>query len=165
MSDLLSKLETKIPPPAVMAVCAAGLWLTQNQVSLALFDIEGQSFPWTTQLAIAVFLSGVAMDVASLKRFFSVRTTINPLKPQQASKLVTSGTYSFTRNPMYVGLMMWLVAAGIYTNNPLTLIWPVVFITYINRFQIQPEEHFLKQLFGEEYLEYSQNTPRWLIFK
>ena len=165
MANTLSFLETKIPPPVVMISCALAAWLTQQLMPLALINIEQQEPASTTLLAAVIFMLGVSIDLVSLKRFFNAKTTINPLKPQQASKLVTSGVYRFTRNPMYVGLMLWLVALAVYFNNPLCLIWVVAFIAYINRFQIQPEEKFLRESFGEEYLAYLQTTPRWLFFK
>jgi len=160
-----SFLETKIPPPAVMASCALLAWLTHQLFPFALLTTSDQSWPLTNTLALLIFAIGLSTDLVSLKRFFSAKTTINPLKPQKASHLVTSGIYRFTRNPMYVGLMLWLVALAVYLNNPLCLIWPLVFSAYITRFQILPEEKFLKELFGEEYLAYLQSTPRWLFFK
>lgn len=165
MHNLLTSLETRIPPPIVMALCATGLWLTHTSVPIALFDFADTATRWTTVLAVIVFLLGVSIDLVSLKRFFSAKTTINPLKPEQASSLVTSGIYAITRNPMYVGLMLWLLAGAIYSNNPICLIWPAFFILYINRFQIQPEERFLSQLFADDYQQYLQQTPRWLFFK
>ena len=163
-TTFLTNLENKIPPPAIMIICALGVWFTAETISLTLFATDG-SWHWSATLAVIIFACGVVIDLISLKRFFAAKTTINPLKPQQASSLVTTGIYRFTRNPMYLGLMLWLAALAIYLNNPLALIWPVIFVVYINRFQITPEERFLKTLFGEPYLAYLQNTPRWLLLK
>lgn len=157
-------LETKIPPPVVMVVCAAGAWLTHQLLFLPLIN-HPLSQSVTTVLAAIIFALGIGTDLLSLKRFWLAKTTVNPLKPHTSSHLVTSGIYRFTRNPMYVGLMLWLVAWAVYLNSLLCLIWPLIFVAYVTRFQIRPEERFLRELFGEEYLAYLKSTPRWLLIK
>ena len=114
-------------------------------------------------LAVAVLVTtGLAFDVLGIMAFRASRTTVNPLKPERASALVTGGVYRVTRNPMYVGMVFLLLAWAVYLSAVLPFAGIVVFILYITRFQIQPEERVLERLFGDEYATYATRVRRWL---
>ncbi len=87
---------------------------------------------------------------------------MNPIKPGAASSLVSSGVYRFTRNPMYLGLSVTLLGWAMFLSNPLALLAVPLFVLYINRFQIDPEERVLSSLFGAEYAAYKEKVRRWL---
>ncbi len=87
---------------------------------------------------------------------------MNPIKPGAASSLVSSGVYRFTRNPMYLGLSVTLLGWAMFLSNPLALLAVPLFVLYINRFQINPEERVLSSLFGAEYAAYKEKVRRWL---
>ncbi|MFL6647317.1 MAG: methyltransferase family protein, partial [Sulfurifustaceae bacterium] len=91
-----------------------------------------------------------------------VDTTKDPRHPERATALVTGGIYRITRNPMYLGLALVLVGWGIFLSNVLSLLGVVVFLGYLNRFQIVPEERALEARFGEAYRQYKQTVRRWL---
>ena len=112
--------------------------------------------------AIVIALIGAAIDLAGLIAFRRAKTTINPLKPQNSSSLVTGGIYRYTRNPMYLGMLAFLLAWSAYLAQPLALLGPLAFVLYINRFQIIPEERVLAGLFGEEFTAYTNRVRRWL---
>jgi len=76
--------------------------------------------------------------------------------------LVTNGTFHFTRNPMYLSLLLYLLAWAVYLSNWLALLFVPVFVLYINQFQIKPEERALSSLFGLEYAAYKGRVRRWL---
>jgi protein-S-isoprenylcysteine O-methyltransferase Ste14 len=94
--------------------------------------------------------------------FRRARTTISPVKASAASSLVTTGVYRFTRNPMYLGLLLTLLAWAAFLFNPVALLFVPIFVLYINRFQIKPEERTLSALFGGEYGAYQERVRRWL---
>lgn len=114
-----------------------------------------------TLLALLFVLLGSIPGLSGVIAFVKHKTTVNPHKPQDASKLVTSGIYQFTRNPMYLGLLLWLIGWGIYLASIASMILVAGFVLYMNRYQILPEEEILVELFGEEYLIYKQNVRRW----
>ena len=87
---------------------------------------------------------------------------MNPIKPDTASSLVSSGVYRFTRNPMYLGLSVTLLGWAMFLSNPLALLAVPLFVLYINRFQINPEERVLSSLFGAGYAAYKEKVRRWL---
>lgn len=120
------------------------------------------TFPIPSTIAFAVAAVGVSFDAIALLHFLRRRTTLNPLKPDSASALVTGGIYRFTRNPMYLGLATLLLAWAIYLGNLAALAGVPLFILYMNRFQIAPEERALEARFGAEYIAYRTRVRRWL---
>lgn len=150
-------LELKIPPPFVAVLVGITMW----EGSLVLPSVD---LPYLIRvlLTAAVAITAAGFDIAGMISFRRARTSINPMKPDAASALVTYGIYQITRNPMYVGLALWLVAWAIYLSSPGTLIGPVLLFLYIDRMQIRPEERVLAGKFGAEYQEYARRVRRWL---
>jgi protein-S-isoprenylcysteine O-methyltransferase Ste14 len=105
---------------------------------------------------------GVGLSVAGVRSFRRAQTTLNPTKPQEASSLVTTGIYRVTRNPMYLGLSLVLLAWTVFLSSAWALLGVAAFVLYINRLQIAPEERALSQLFGSEYTAYQAKVRRWL---
>jgi protein-S-isoprenylcysteine O-methyltransferase Ste14 len=111
-------------------------------------------------LGLAVF--ALAFSVSGVLAFRKARTTKNPMKPEAASSLVVTGVCKVTRNPMYVGLAFLLLAWAVFLWSAWALAGPLVFVSYISRFQIAPEERVLARLFGAEYSAYKSRVRRWL---
>ena len=153
----MPSLEHKIPPPVIGALVAAAMWSV---------SALGPQFPIATgpkYAAVAILaVAGVAFDLLGLLAFRAFRTTINPLKPERASAMVTSGVYRVSRNPMYVGMVLLLLAWAVNLSALLPFAGPPIFVLYITRFQIQSEERVLKGIFGEEYSAYAARVRRWL---
>ncbi len=153
----MPSLELKIPPPVVGLACAAAMWFLSSVTPT--LDI-----PSATRIAgsIVIALIGAAFDLAGLARFLRAKTTVNPLKPAKTTALVTSGVYRITRNPMYVGMLLLLMAWALFLAAPLAIAGPLLFFAWIDRFQIAPEERVLERLFGDDYAAYRQQVRRWL---
>jgi protein-S-isoprenylcysteine O-methyltransferase Ste14 len=150
-------LEHRVPPPVVGLSIAVAMWLLRDVPPV--FVVAA----WLREsLALVLLAAGVAFDAAGLLAFLRRRTTINPLRPQNASALVTAGVYRFTRNPMYVGMALMLTAWAVHLSALWPFLGPVAFILYMNRFQIAPEERVLRQLFGEAWAAYAARVRRWL---
>ena len=150
-------LEARIPPPIVAALMGTAMWWLASLSPML-------HVPDSIRAAVALAISAVGGMVAmgAGVRFRRANTTVNPLKPQAASSLVTTGIYRYTRNPMYLGLLFLLVAWAVLLSSPFALLGPVAFVTYISRFQIVPEERVLAALFGAEYAAYQSGVRRWL---
>jgi protein-S-isoprenylcysteine O-methyltransferase Ste14 len=153
----MNSLELKVPPPLVAATLAAAMW----GVSLFAPHIQLQSVVRVLAAATIAVL-GVAFTIAGIASFRRAKTTVSPLKPDSASSLVSSGVYTITRNPMYVGLLFVLVGWAVFLSSPLALVGPLAFFLYIGRFQIAPEERALSNLFGSDYANYRARVRRWL---
>ncbi|WP_274520233.1 methyltransferase family protein [Cupriavidus sp. IDO] len=113
-------------------------------------------------VAVALACTGAAIGGAAMVSFWQAKTTMNPVKPGAASLLVTGGVFRFTRNPMYLSLLLYLFAWAVYLSNWLALLFLPLFVLYINRFQITPEERALSSLFGPQYVAYKGSVRRWL---
>jgi protein-S-isoprenylcysteine O-methyltransferase Ste14 len=150
-------LELKIPPPAVTVLVAGMMW----GISLITPSLDAPGLI-RVAVAVALGLAGFGIGIAGVIAFRRARTTVNPLKPETTSALVTSGIFRLTLNPMYVGLVFMLAAWAVYLSNVWTLAGPVIFALYINRFQIAPEERAMAALFGATYADYQSAVRRWL---
>jgi len=112
--------------------------------------------------ALAFACVGLVLDLAGLISFMQAKTAVNPLKPASASSLVSSGIYRLTRNPMYLGLLLMLLGWATFLANGLAYFIAPLFVLYINRFQIHPEERVLLQKFGARFSAYKARVRRWL---
>ena len=153
----MQALELKVPPVAVFLICAAGMWALSRALPAAAIDL-----PYAALVAIALAVLGGAIAVAGIFAFRRQSTTVNPTKPDAASSIVFTGVYRFTRNPMYLGVAAMLAAWGIYLTNIVALFLLPLFVAYISRFQIKPEERALLAKFGPDYADYMATVRRWL---
>jgi protein-S-isoprenylcysteine O-methyltransferase Ste14 len=153
----MKTLELKIPPPIIAIFIAIAMWFAKDFAPT--FDLT---------LSVRFVIVGVVLclagyfGIAGTIAFRRAKTTVNPLKPQNSSSLVTSGVYRLTRNPMYVSFTLILVAWMVYLSSIVLIAGPLLFALYITRFQIQPEERILQGIFGEAFTAYMQQTRRWL---
>jgi protein-S-isoprenylcysteine O-methyltransferase Ste14 len=133
------------------------MWLTTRLIA----PLE---LPYGLRLgaALAFACVGLVLDLAGLISFMQAKTAVNPLKPASASSLVSSGIYRLTRNPMYLGLLLMLLGWATFLANGLAYFIAPLFVLYINRFQIHPEERVLLQKFGARFSAYKARVRRWL---
>ena len=153
----MKALELKIPPPIVALLGAVAMWgiaSVSPSLDIPLFIRK------VTAGVLLLVAAGIALP--GFVAFIWAKTTINPMKPDAASSLVTGGIYRFTRNPMYVSVLFILVAWAIFLSSAWALVGPVAFVLYMNRFQITPEERALAAMFGTAYAEYKGRVRRWL---
>jgi protein-S-isoprenylcysteine O-methyltransferase Ste14 len=151
------KLEHRIPPPVIGLAIGAAMWVVAGlPPALPLAD-------WLRHaMAALLVVAGLAFELSGFLAFRRQRTTVNPLSPEKASALVTGGAYRITRNPMYVGMTLILTAWAVHLSALWPFAGPVLFVLYIDRFQIVPEERVLHALFGEAYSAYAARVRRWL---
>lgn len=148
-----------MPPVVAALIVGLFMWGAARVVpSLAL------PLPFAARVAMScvLFAAGLCLVAAGVVVFLRAKTTIDPTEPDRASALVEDGIYRFTRNPMYAGALLALLAWGVYLSNVLALAVSAVFVLYMNRFQIVPEERILSGIFGAEYDAYKARVRRWL---
>ena len=153
----MTTLQLKIPPPVYFLLFAGGMWLLAQHVPLLNLIPK----PWNYSGILIAILTLLA-DLTSLRAFFKARTTVNPLHPQRTLHLVTSGLYRYTRNPMYLGLLVILLGWALYLGALTPFLLLPAFVWVITRMQILPEEAILQAKFGKTYSDYQQRVPRWL---
>ncbi len=111
-------------------------------------------------IGFALVVAGFLLAVAAFVEFRKARTTVDP--HGSVSSIVTSGTYRFTRNPIYLGFTLMLIgfplSSGTYWG---TLLAPL-FIYLMNRLVIEHEEAYLEKKFGDVYTSFKSRVRRWL---
>jgi len=150
-------LELRIPPPIVGLIVAAAMWVIASRP-----PIWPPSTSVRLSAGVILLVIGLAIALSAVVSFRRAQTTVNPLKPETSTSLVSTGIFARTRNPMYLGMLMGLLAWAVYLASALALLGPVAFALYITRFQIIPEERAMQALFGSAFSRYSQTVRRWL---
>lgn len=150
-----------IPPPVIGLLFAIAMWMLAKGAA----DLTGDYsiiLPGQAWAAALIAGAGLAIDLVSIAAFFRRKTTVNPLTPSKTNTLVVDGFYSFSRNPMYLGILMILTGWTLWLGNILNLVLLGLFIWVINELQIKPEEKALRKKFGAEYEAYCKRVRRWI---
>ena len=153
----ITLLETKLPAPVLALLLGAAMkWfaLTHPEV------IDTSEWRRLGGIACAVVSAAIALSAFFVMR--RARTTINPFSPTRASQLVTSGPFRFSRNPLYLSLLLLLVGYAFRLDAWFIWLSPALFLAYVTCFQIVPEERALRHQFGDAFARYCERTRRWL---
>lgn len=148
-------LTTKIPPPLVMLTFAVLIYYSTELMPSVSFKC--QSF-----FAVVFLTAGLAVMMAAILAFRRLQTTINPLKPNAATSLATGGVFRLSRNPMYLAMLLILIAISLGIGALASIFLLPGFIAYITIFQIHPEEQAMRELFHDDYAFYCQQVRRWI---
>ena len=148
-------LNTKIPPPIIAILFAVLIFYFSD--SFAYVDL-----PFKIYFSLFFVLLGFFITFSSARNFKKKETTVNPIKPEEASQLVTDGFFKITRNPMYLGMLLFLLGLSIYNGLIVGLVFLPLFVGYITFFQIIPEERAMIKIFGEDYKAYMKKVRRWI---
>jgi protein-S-isoprenylcysteine O-methyltransferase Ste14 len=147
----------RYPPPLLYVAGIVVGWLAQRAWPL---PITGHPSAIRMWLGIAFGLGWLVLGGPALGAFFSNHTAIIPDRP--ATTLVTTGVYRFTRNPMYVSLVLLYLAVTLALDSW----WPMIFLPLVviavDRLVIRREERYLVHAFPSEYAAYRERVRRWV---
>ncbi len=147
----------RILPPLYMLGFAACMWLLDRYMPFM------HAIPLSARWISLVFITaGLIIDLTSLFLFLRAKTTPHPFQEEKASTLVTTGFYQYSRNPMYLGLLLLLIGWAIRLGSATPFMLLPLFVMVITSKQIIREEKALGEIFGEEYLIYKSRVRRWL---
>ena len=153
----MNALELKVPPVAQVIIAAAAMYGVSKMAPTLTFSLSG-----STILAVGLGVIGLSLGIMGVSQFRIAQTTPNPQALEKVSRLVTSGIYRYSRNPMYVGLVLILSGWAFYLSHFLAFVVLPIFVLYMTRFQIQPEERMMAQKFGKTYQDYLNKVRRWI---
>lgn len=149
---MFSAMEAKVPPPLLLVALATILWFLPGSTASAGQVVAG----------LPLIVLGLSLNALPKVSFRRAGTTVNPLRPEQSSTLITSGLYRYSRNPMYLGyaaaLTGWVICLGQFGG----VVFVGLFVGYLTKFQIMPEERQLAAMFPGEYAVYSAAVRRWI---
>ena len=145
----------KIPPPILVLILTSLVYFSSTK-------LESIYLPYRQTVSVLILIIGIVVIISPVFDFIKSKTTVNPIKFQNVNRLVTTGIYRYSRNPMYLGMILIIISTTVYYLNFLSVFSPIIFYIWINKFQISREEIFLEGKFGNEYLKYKSKTRRWI---
>ncbi len=148
-------MNNRIPPPIVTFICGITIYYSKS------FFNKFLSYS-NNRISIFLLILGLFVFISAVRSFRKQKTTVNPLAPKQASSLVVSGIFEYSRNPMYLGMLIVLLSISFKFNLVGGIVISLFFTLFITRFQILPEEEAMNELFGDKFIEYSNKTRRWI---
>jgi len=148
-------MEAKIPPPVVTLVFGLSIYFSRE-------IFQAVEIKYSSYIGILLLVLGLAILISAVRLFRKDKTTVNPLSPEQATKLVTDGIFKYSRNPMYLGMVFILSSMAVFFNLIGGIILIALFCVYITKFQIIPEERAMSNLFSQDFNKYKQATRRWI---
>ena len=148
-------MNNKIPPPIVTLFFGLCIYLSRPY-----FPEFSNSV--LNALSIISFVVGIFVFASAVSSFKKQKTTVNPISIENASSLVVSGIFKYSRNPMYLGMSFVLLGLAFKFNVIGGLLFTGIFMSFITIFQIKPEEVAMEKLFGQEWKDYTKNVRRWL---
>lgn len=152
----MKQLELRVTPALVFLIFAALMYLLARTLPTGSFDFLGREALQWVLAALAVGIGALAVF-----RFWREGTSLSPHHPERSRKLVTGGVYNYSRNPMYLALLLILLAWGLHLGNAFNTLLAALFVAYMNRFQIGPEERVLLDRYGVAYRKYCTLVRRW----
>lgn len=153
----LARLERRVPPLAVTVLLAGLMSVLAVQWPAMVFAVPGHR-----ALAVATMAAGLAVALAGVVAFRRAGTSVDPMNVRKAATLVTAGIYRVTRNPMYLGFLLVLLGVALWWAHAVAALAVPLFVLYMNRFQIEPEERWLRERYGVDFEDYCKRVRRWL---
>jgi len=147
--------RNRIPPPIVTLVFALLIYFSADLLPSLRFELQNA-------LALLFAIAGLGVIAAAIIPFVKLKTTVNPLAPKSATSLVTDGVFRFSRNPMYLGMLLLIISVSICTGAVASVVLLPSFVVYIRVFQILPEEQAMRELFPDAYQAYCKQVRRWI---
>ena len=148
-------MKTKIPPPIVTLVSALLIFFSRELFPNYVFEYQ-------SILGIAIFISGLMILFSAVSLFKEKERTVNPMSPEKASSLVVDGVFKYTRNPMYLGLLIFQIGLGMSLKFIHITLFSIFTFFVFDYFVIRREEKYLEKKFKNEYLVYKNKVRRWL---
>ncbi|MDC0948230.1 isoprenylcysteine carboxylmethyltransferase family protein [Gammaproteobacteria bacterium] len=144
----------RLPPLLVTLICMV--------ISSLLARLPGFHFSVSLVWVGLIAVIGIASCIAALWRFRAASTTVHPMQPEQASALVVSGIFHYTRNPMYLGMALLTLAWVLFGGAVIAMLAVALLVWHLNRYQIPREEAAMLENFGEQYIVYKKHVRRWI---
>jgi protein-S-isoprenylcysteine O-methyltransferase Ste14 len=158
MTDIQTR-PNRLPWPPIIYVAAIAISIALG----LLFPLPWISAPLSDILFAAGWLlvaAMVALDFSAMRTMARAKTTIMPNRASE--HLVTTGAFSFTRNPIYLGNTLLMIGVGLITGIAWFLPLAIVAAFLTQKLAIEREERHLEARFGKRYRDYAKRVRRWI---
>ncbi|GAA6210799.1 isoprenylcysteine carboxylmethyltransferase family protein [Hyphomicrobiales bacterium 4NK60-0047b] len=143
-------------PPVLVTLCLIIMVTLEYSIPIeAIFAAKSISL-----ISLPLIIIGLSFILITAYNFKKIQTNIHTFN--EPDKLVTSGLFKLSRNPIYLGFLLILIGAAILLNAISTLIGPVIFFLTANFWYIPFEEKAAEEQFGQDYLVFKNKVRRWL---
>ncbi len=142
-------------PPVMLALCFIGI-VAVNYTHMATYILFSAPI---TYVGYALILLGVFLPAWGARLFRQHQTNILPYK--DPDRIVKTGPFSFSRNPMYLGMLLVLLGVSIVYGTMLSFIFPLAYFSVANSYYIPYEESRMTEVIGDEFLAYKAQVRRW----
>jgi len=147
--------KRKVLPAVYLLIALTLMWLMHIYVPIYQYVNEP-----VTYAGIVPVILGISIATTASGMFIRAGTGLLPF--DEATTLVTGGFYRFSRNPMYLGMILMLAGSAFLLGSAGPLLPLVIFILIIRNNFVLGEERFLEAAFGQRYLDYKSKVRRWL---
>ena len=155
--NLKDRAIVKVPPPLIFFAClGAGVFLEY------LFPFRVVGCAWTFRIVLGCFLIVVSglIAISAFKALINNKTPFNPAKP--TVRIVREGSFGFSRNPLYLALLLLLGGIAVLQCSIWLVFALIILFILLERFAVRPEEKYLADKFGDDYLDYKASVRRWI---
>lgn len=155
MNTTIDHPQTRIDAPILLAIAILLTIALQWLMPAPFFPAQPSRI-----FGAVLFVGGFALGFPAFRGMLRARTSPNPRRSSTA--LVRDATYRFTRNPMYVGMLLSYSGLFIFLQNPWFLLFLPFLVWSFTSWVIIPEERYLEERFGSEYLDFKSHVRRWI---
>ena len=120
------------------------------------FGFEGMTKP----VSLVILILGTIVTVLGFKMFTTDKQSPSVHEPTVA--VYQSGIYAYSRNPIYLGVLLWMMAGALFFDKVWIMIMVLPLILWMNKVVIEKEEAYLEEKFGDSYLDYKKKVRRWI---
>jgi protein-S-isoprenylcysteine O-methyltransferase Ste14 len=142
-------------PPAIPIVALILSWILGR-----FWPIESNWPPGTRWAGWILFTVPFLFAIWAVITFRRNHTVVDPRG--QVTKIVTAGPFQYSRNPMYVALLLVYIGGSFAFRLPWALLLLLPVFLLLRFAVIIPEEKYLESSFGDEYISYKRRVRRWL---
>ena len=151
------RAKVRFPPPLVfLGAIVLGVIVQRKAVPLSLVFARG------LRLAAAVLILACGVSLVASARILFKRTGQNPIPWKPTPELILQGPYRFTRNPMYVGVTLFVIGLGLALNNLWISLFAAPALLVVHFIAVLPEERYLAEKFGDSYRIFLAQVRRYL---
>jgi protein-S-isoprenylcysteine O-methyltransferase Ste14 len=147
--------KRRIVPPVWLLLTLIAMGLLQWRVPMV------QLIDWPLRwISLPLILVGFSITLPAASSFVRSGTPLIPF--ERSTAVVTGGLFRYTRNPMYLGMVVFLLGMALLLGSLAAFLPIPAFVAIIQKNFIEGEERFMEELFGEEYLAYKRRVRRWI---
>ena len=115
---------------------------------------------YTLPLGLVLIFFAINLKAFAAREMIRIKTTLSLQRP--AIDLATNGVFAWSRNPIYLGMVLLCGGVAVITNSLWTLLLTAALAAVLQKGVIMPEEDYLQRRFGQRYSDYKSRVRRWI---